>query len=289
MRLFDATNGDGGDGGGGTTTTTTTAAPGTTTTTTPSAFDWKASGGLDDTGMALVTERGWKAPADLLTSYRNLEKLTGVPAEQIVKLPKGMDPALMGEVYDKLGRPKTPTEYKIDPDGKETPYTKHIAAAMHEAGLTTAQAQKLAAKQQEFVEKQNADIKAEYDAKVQADTVSLKGEWKENYDTNLNVAKSAARTFGMTMDQINSLEQVLGLAGTHKFLFNIGAKLGEAEFVQNGGNPGEFRGMSPELARAELSRITKDRAFIEQFNSKDPTVRAEARAKKARLTQIGYP
>jgi hypothetical protein len=222
-----------------------------------------------------------------VTSYRNLEKLTGVPPEQIVKLPKGMDPALMGEVYDKLGRPKSAADYKLAET--ETPYMKAIAEAMHEAGLNTVQAKKLADRQNAFIEAENGRIKQEYEQRVSADINALKSEWLDKHDSNIAVAKKAAAAFGMTVEQVNALEKTLGFAGTTKFLYNIGSKIGEAEFVQNGGSPGEFAGMSVESARGQLDVIMKDKTFSQRFNSKDPVVRGEARALKQRLTEIAYP
>jgi hypothetical protein len=278
--LMDSAGADGGDGGGGTPPAAPPAAA------PPAAFDWKAAG-LDVEGLAVVNDRQWKTPADLVTSYRNLEKLTGVPPEQIVKLPKGMDPALMGEVYDKLGRPKSPAEYKLAET--ETPYMKAIAEAMHEAGLNTVQAKKLADKQNAFIESENTRLQKEYEQKVSADINSMKSEWLDKYDSNIAVAKKAAAAFGMTVEQVNALEKTLGFAGTTNFLYNIGAKIGEAEFVQNGGQPGEFAGMSVESARGQLDILMKDRSFVQRFNSKDPVVRGEARALKERLTKIAYP
>jgi hypothetical protein len=39
------------------------------------AFDWSKQG-LDNDAMALVNDRQWKGIPDVLSSYRNLEKLT---------------------------------------------------------------------------------------------------------------------------------------------------------------------------------------------------------------------
>jgi hypothetical protein len=55
------------------------------------AFDW-AKQGLDTDSMALVNDRQWKGVPDVLTSYRNLEKLMGVPPERssscpVIKIP----------------------------------------------------------------------------------------------------------------------------------------------------------------------------------------------------------
>src|SRR5574343_1453762 len=55
------------------------------------AFVWTKAG-LDNDSMALVNDRQWKGVPDVLTSYRNLEKLVGVHPERIIKLPGEKDP-----------------------------------------------------------------------------------------------------------------------------------------------------------------------------------------------------
>jgi len=47
--------------------------------------------------------------------------------------------------------------------------------------------------------------------------------------------------------------------------------------------------MSPQQAASEIQRLQKDRAFAQEFNSQDPRVRSEARAKMARLSVIAAP
>ena len=81
----------------------------------------------------------------------------------------------------------------------------------------------------------------------------------------------------------------MGFAQVHRLFYGIGSKLGEAEFLQAGGKPGEFGGMSSESAQAQIVANRKDPAFAARFNSADPTVRGEARALMARLTKIAYP
>ena len=92
------------------------------------AFDWGKQG-LDTDSMALVNDRQWKGVPDVLTSYRNLEKLIGVPPERVIKLPGDKDPVeSWNSVYDRLGRPKAAADYKIPlPEGDTGEFAKAIA------------------------------------------------------------------------------------------------------------------------------------------------------------------
>src|SRR3990167_3081868 len=102
---------------------TTVAAPATTTadtttqdtTTTPAWTD-----GLPQETLGFVEKKGWKGNADVITSYQNLEKLQGVPAERIIKLPEKLEGTEMDVIYNRLGRPEKPDGYKIPvPEGED--------------------------------------------------------------------------------------------------------------------------------------------------------------------------
>jgi hypothetical protein len=256
----------------------------------PAAFDWGAVT-LDPDIKALVTDRQWKTPNDLAKSYQNLEKLTGVPPEQIIKLPKGDDPNAWNEVWNKLGRPAKAEEYKIPlPEGDKGEFAKVAAQWFHEAGLTQAGATKLATQWNNY---QAAQAKAYNETMTARDTqevATLKTEWGADYDKHAAVVDQAAKVFGMTPEQLADLKYVMGPKAAMTFLRNIGSKLGvEDPNFPTGQQPQGFNNLSPEQANAEISRLKKDKAFAQEFNSADPRVRSEARAKMARLAIIAAP
>ena len=294
--VFSAPEGDGSVAGGAGATDTAAAAAAATAAASASAaaaaggtFDWKAAG-VPDAGLATVAAKGWKAPGDLLDSYVNLEKLVGAPPEQIIKLPKDRNAATMGPVYDQLGRPKTAAEYKLPvPEGAKPEYATTMSAAMHELGLSLHQAQALATKQNEFIAAQSKASLEAYTAEVGKQANALKTEWGGKHDENVAVAKKAAAAFGMTVEHINALEKAMGFAGVHKFLYTIGAKLGEADFVQSGGNAQEFSGLSVDSAKAKVAELKKDGAFIARYNHTDPMIRGEARKEMERYLKVANP
>ena len=72
---------------------------------------WTA--GLDADTAGYVQNKGWGTVPDVVTSYRNLEKLLGVPKDQIIQLPKAEDKEAWGQVFNRLGRPEDPKNYEF--------------------------------------------------------------------------------------------------------------------------------------------------------------------------------
>jgi hypothetical protein len=254
------------------------------------AFDWKTAG-LEAENLAYIESKGFQKPADVVNSYRNLEKLTGVPPEQIIKLPKEMNDATMGEVYDRLGRPKTAAEYNIPiPEGGSKEFAATASDWFHKRGLSAAQALGVSEDWNAFVAADVAKREADYNASVQMDTIKLKTEWgADKYDSNLAIARQAAATFGITAEQISGMEKTLGFGGVYRLMYGIGSKIGEATFVQNGGSLSSFQGLTPETARAQIAANMKDKTFQAKFNSNDPVVKGDARKEMDRLHAVAHP
>lgn len=254
------------------------------------AFNWQTLG-LDAEANTLVTERQWKHPNDVIKSYRNLEKLTGVPADQIIKLPKGDDPKAWNEVYTRLGRPEKAADYKLPiPEGQDGAFAKTAAEWFHEAGVTQAGATRLATKWNEFQAAQQKQYTEQLAARDTEQVNALKSEWGANYDRLAGQVDKAAETFGMKPDQLAALKQVMGPKEAMQFLQKIGSKLGvEDNQFHDGAAPQGFNNMSPEQAQAEIQRLQKDKLFAQEFNSNDPRVKSEARQKMARLSVIAAP
>jgi SpoVK/Ycf46/Vps4 family AAA+-type ATPase len=273
-----------------TTPTTTTAAATTTPAVSTTGFDWKAVG-VDDAGLNLVNDRQWKTPADLLKSYTNLEKLTGVPADKLIRVPKDNDPKAWDEVYAKLGRPDAADKYVIPvPDGQPKEFAGEAAKWFHEAGLPQSAVTKIAEKWNGFVEAQQKAAQEKQAQEQQIQVNALKKAWGADYDKQAQVVDRAAETFGMTQEHLSALKQVLGPKAAMEFLHKIGSKIA----VEATGDPagmnqrGDFA-MTPEQAKAKISQLKHDKSFAQLFVSQDPKQRMDARAEMDRLHKLAYP
>lgn len=251
------------------------------------AFDW-GKAGLDELSLGYVQSKGWDGPKSLVESYRNAEKLLGVPADQIVRLPKDRDPSLMGEVYDKLGRPKSPDGYSIPMPqaGGDEALAKAVAPIFHEAGLTQAQVEKVVGWWNETAGKAVEAQQAELAQRDEQQLADLKREWGPQGQANAVLVDRAAEKLGLTTDHLQALKQALGPGETMKFLHNIGSRIGvDDAFIDGGHGGGSFGGMSPAQAKAEIAELQRDSGFVRRFAAGD----VDARRQMARLNQLAYP
>lgn len=238
----------------------------------------------DPAVKAFATAKNWATSEEAVRSTLNLEKLVGVPQDQVLKLPKADAPdADWAPVYDRLGRPKTADEYNISvPPGADESYAKHVKQLMHESGLTAKQAEKVAKGTAEYVQNQ---IKAQGDA-LTAETVkqkaALEAEWGAAAGKNVQIVRSTAAKLGLDTDAIDSLEHVMGLKGAMQFIHKLGVAIGEDKF--EGGSFGS-NVMSPAQAQAKIELIKTDGAFVQRYATGD----AAAKQEMDNLHLMAYP
>lgn len=259
---------------GGSATTNTTATTGTTNGTTPPPVtngagtstppSWTEKFTPEQKGY--IENKGFKEPGDMLTSYQNFEKLIGVPKERVLKLPENPDAPEWTEVYDKLGRPKNPTDYGIKPgDGDGPEFAEWAAKSFHELGLNKTQGEKLANKWSEFFKSAETAHKKAIDDKALIEEQSLKKEWGNAFDQEMQVAKQAAKAFGVDDEIANTLEKTIGFGKTMKFLNNVGKKMGESQFIDGQGVANSSFITSPHGAQQRLNQLMSDPVWSKNY------------------------
>lgn len=242
------------------------------------AVDWL--NGLSDDARGFIQNKGFKGPSDLLDSYRGLEKLRGVPQERLLALPEKADDAdAMGKIYDRLGRPAKPEEYKLpEPKGAKADekFMEWAKGTFHKLGLSSQQAANLTAEWNNFSESMMSGQTQAFQAELAKQEGQLKVEWGVDHDRNVAIAKKAAATFGISGEMIDQLESVMGFAGVMKHLHGIGSKLGEADFVDGGNGGGKnFGGMSANGAQARIKELTQDKGFMAKLMAQDTAAKDE--------------
>ena len=218
-----------------------------------------------------------QAVAELVKGWSGAEKFMGVPADQIMRLPKDGDTAALDAVYSKLGRPADPKGYKFDTiEGFDAKGLDGLRPAFHKLGLNNAQANGLV---KELVSQEAAEQttkKAEFDAKVLAENELLQREWGAAHEKNTRVVQGVARELGVSVEAIDALEAAIGTAATLKLFHTIGTKFGgEDRFIGSGTGPG-FKGvMSPDAARARINVLKNDKEFTTKLYSGNADATAE--------------
>ena len=208
--------------------------------------------------------KGWKDPSAAIDSYRNLEKLRGVPENELIRLPKEGDQDAWSQVYARLGRPETPDAYELPvPDGDDGAFASHAAKWMHEAGLSKGQAQKLAEMNNQYISEQVAQYEANLAAQQDREMSELKTEWGSAYDQNVEIAKRGAKQFGLEEKMLNNIEEAIGTKAMLSLFHNIGSKIGEHQFKTGDAESGFI--LSPAAAKERIAQLNGDRDWAQKY------------------------
>lgn len=241
---------------------------------------WTA--GFNDDQKGYVTTKGYKGPADVVDSYRQLEKLMGAPKERLMTLPEkfyGDDGKLTAEgrsAYERVGAPKEAKEYGLEKfvpkENGDPKLMEEMARVFHENGISRTAAEKIAENWNTYQAKMQAAQKEAQQAKFRDADAALKKEWGAAHEQNVNIAKEGMIRLGMTPQEIDSLSNTLGHDKTMKLLKNLGSSVSEAAFV-TGRQP--TTAMEPATAKARIQELKKDTAWYQRLAKGGIEERAE--------------
>jgi len=269
-------------------TTTTTAATSASGATSTSAASTSWTDTLAPDLKEYVGSKGFKDPSAVLDSYRNLEKLRGVPQERLLKLPEAPDAPEWAEVYSKLGKPENPDGYGLQssPKGDEN-FLKWAKETFYQNNLNKGQAQSLVQKFNEYAQQKATAMQTEYAEKVKMQELSLKKEWGSAYEQNMAKARVAAKQFGVPGEALDALEKAMGYDGVMKFFNKVSSSMGESTYhggQQTAGFGPEGGALTPADARSKIEALKKDQSFVDRYTKGD----VKAREQLTRLHQMAY-
>jgi hypothetical protein len=231
----------------------------------------------DDGLRGYAQTKGFKDPAAVLESYRNFEKLQGVPQDRLLKLPEKDDDPAWGDIYGKLGRPSDPTGYQLQFEG-DSALADRFAKTFHEAGISKSQAARLNTEWNAYVQELIEGDERERAQRSGAELAELRGKWGAKFDENAELGRRAAREFGVAEDDFKQLEAALGTAKSLELFQRIGSRLGEAKSFDAGAGGGASNGfsMTPEQARARMEELRRDADWTAAYLNGDAAKKAEA-------------
>lgn len=248
--------------------------------------DWTSS--FPDEIRGVIQTKGWKNPGDVINSYSNLERLLGADkAGRGVVLPKDDAPAEeWASFYNRLGRPESTEGYKLPvPDGDAGAFAKQAATWFHEAGLTSKQAETLAAKWNEHVGGTTQQQQAQFEQQTALDMQDLQKAWGDKFEANAELARRARREAGLSDQEGQAIERALGLKKAAEVFAFLGKQFAEAPMKGGDGAPAGRFGGTPEDARARIAALKKDAGWTSRYLSGD----ADARSEFERLHKIAFP
>jgi hypothetical protein len=229
-----------------------------------------------------VQNKAWKDPVELANGYRNLEKLLG---SEKLPMPKGdNDNEGWARVYDALGRPKSADDYKLPvPEGMPDDFSKAAASKFHELGISTKQASALAEWWNQTSGATREQMMQQSAQASERDLNSLRQEWGQAWDENVELGRRAAREFGIAPDMLNKMESAMGTKNLLELMSKIGRGFTEHEF--EGGKSINSFGMTPEAAKQRISDLRGDK----EWSAKYLQGNADAKAEMARLMALAFP
>lgn len=241
-----------------------------------SAGAWYDSLSADE--RAYISAKGWdkdgKGPADILKSYRNIERLRGVDAERLVKLPDPKNAEEVAQFRARLGVPEKPDGY-VNHE-VETPTgplrAELIANISHRIGATPEQHTALLDATGELVRNLFQTEAEDAARRNAAELVDLKREWGPKFDEYNQAVDSAVAQLGLDQEFVDALKIAGGEAKARRVLAQIGLKLGEHVRPAEKALPSL---MTTDVARARIDTLKKDSAFFARMQAGDAEARRE--------------
>jgi hypothetical protein len=217
-----------------------------------------------------VAAKGWKGPADALTSYRNLEKMLGGEKLPVPKSPEDKD--AWNAIYKAVGRPDAAAGYELDKiPGIDVGMATKFAELAHANGLSAQAAQALAKFDLERTEAARTAANDAVEATIAADSDKLRQSWGQNFDANKEAASRAFKHSGLKEEDLAILDRSLGHARTMELLSTFGRTMLESKSVGFGGEGSGIGGFTTkEGATAEISRMKADPATAKALFNGDP-------------------
>lgn len=233
-----------------------------------------------------------KSLDDLAKSYLNAQRMIGVPAERLLRLPDSDDPKAWEPLWSRLGRPEAPDKYDLKvPQGvaADDKLLQGFKAWAHEAGLN----QRQAATVFERYATSAAELsRAQQESTAQAKAAALqelKTEWGAAFDKNINDARRALQHYGD--EKLVQDLQATGMADNPSLvrtLAKLGAQLREDGLVRGTPDPSDGA-LSPAEAKQQIAAMQTDPAAVKALLDKSHPRHAEFVQKRAELFAYAHP
>ena len=242
----------------------------------PFYSDW----GLSQEQMGFIQSLQYKDAGALVEGLKNTRSYVGADKNTIIKIPKPAEDGTVdySEVFKTLGRPDDASGYGF----KETDFSKVAAPKLFELGITKAQADGLS-KMLEDWNATTASGQAEAAEQARAKGIAdLKKAWGADFEVNNEVAAKAVREMaeaaGLTQEDFDKIEDLIGVEKAVKMFHAIGTKDGGVKNLSNYNAGVE----TPEIAAYKLKELQKDPETAKKLVQNDRKIIAEIK----RLTEL---
>lgn len=173
--------------------------------------------GLTDDDKKVIGDKGFKTPADLLKSYREIEKLSG----NKVSIPDGDDEKGMNKLFSRLGLPQ-------DVDGYELSEVREIdetaVASFKESCLKSNILPKQAQALYDWYRQSQDKIDEDFTARSEKEREETFNSWGNDLSKNQELMRRGIGVLGLDETLMENVEMAIG---TKKFM-EMGLLLGKS-------------------------------------------------------------
>lgn len=159
-------------------------------------------GELAEDDKTIISNKGFKTPADLIKSYRELEK----SSSNKFSVPKDDDAESWRKLYQKLGLPEDTSGYDLEISDVDKAYADDFKKICLNTGLNNKQA---AGIYNWYRENQNK-VTELFNQKSQAEQNEVKELWGTDFDKNSAIMKHGFRVLGLSQEFLENIEVAIG-------------------------------------------------------------------------------
>lgn len=240
--------------------------------------------GIDAETIGHWDNKGWKKDDPKAVAFeatkqaRELQRHFGVPADQLLKLPKdSADEAGWKAVHQKLGVPGDAKDYdlsgiKMKGGDLDPAFADKMRAALHSANVAKDKAPTVVKAATDYLDSMEQAAASERAAALQADRSALQKEWGTNFEFNRLTAMQGAKRLSVSEEDVAKLETTLGYKRTMELFHRIGAGTTEDTFTEGGSStsPTTRNG-----ATARLAELKSDADWVGKLLKNDAATRRE--------------
>ena len=231
---------------------------------------WIATKGYDKLdAKAAVTQA--------VAAYRGVEKLVGGDPASLLRQPKpDATPAEINAFWQKLGAPEKPEGYDFsgikhaDGAALDADFVEFLRKTAVDQHLPATAAVEIAKRFAAMADTAEADEKAQAVRDLAAAKATLATSWggadSPQFKTNTAVAQRAALASGVTQEELNAIESMVGYPKIMQAFLKLGVGMGEHKALTGGGGTdmnadGSPRPMTVEEASSRRTSLMADKEW----------------------------
>lgn len=175
---------------------------------------------FSDDDSKYISQKGWKAPSDMLKSYRELEKFSS----NKVSIPKDEDKEAWEKLYNRLGRPETADKYEIEADES---IKASVQKLLFDNGLSQKQGAELVKSYNALMAQQKEAFDTQFNEKSKQEKEAVIAEWGDDANKNSELMTRGAKLLGLDDDLLNNIEVSIGTKNFMQAMKKLGESISE--------------------------------------------------------------